>query len=198
MSNISKIAQEFPVLADSVDDMQRRLEGAVKQLKHNLGGLRTGRPSASLLDDVRVEAYGDDKKIKEIGAISIPDSRTLMVKIWDKALVKSVEKVVRESGLGLNPVAEGDTIRVSIPDLTGEQRKLMAKKSEEHGEKAKVAVRMIRQSVMESLKKMEKAKELSEDESKSAAKKLQSEFDGVVGEVDKLVAAKVSEIIGGS
>lgn len=178
-----------------LNDLKRRMDGAIESFRKELAGLRTGRASANLLEPVSVEAYGSRMHLKEVGTVSVPEPRLITVQVWDRGMVKAVEKAIRESGLGLNPQTEGQTIRVPIPDLNQERRQELAKVANKYAEQARVAVRNVRRDGMDMLKKMEKASELTQDEHKSWADKVQSLTDQHIKMVDEALASKEKEIM---
>ena len=177
-------------------DLSRRMHGAVEALKHDLGGLRTGRASISLLEPVHVEVYGANMPLNQVATISVPEPRMLSVQVWDKSNVGPVEKAIRSAGLGLNPISEGQTLRLPIPDLTEERRKELAKLAGQYAEKAKIAVRNVRRDGMDVLKTDEKKHEISEDERKRLEGEVQKLTDETVAEIDAAAAAKEKEILG--
>ena len=177
-------------------DLSRRMHGAVEALKHDLGGLRTGRASISLLEPVTVEVYGASMPLNQVATISVPEPRMLSVQVWDKSNVGPVEKAIRSAGLGLNPISEGQTLRLPIPDLTEERRKELAKLAGQYAEKAKIAVRNVRRDGMDALKTDEKKHEISEDERKRMEGEVQKLTDDTVAEIDAAAAAKEKEILG--
>ena len=176
-------------------DIQRRMHGAVEALKHDLGGLRTGRASVSLLDPVVVEVYGANMPINQVATVSAPEPRLLSVQVWDRSNVTPIEKAIRSAGLGLNPITDGQNIRLPIPDLTEERRKELAKLAGQYAEKARVAVRNVRRDGMDSLKADEKKHEISEDEHKRLGTEVQKMTDDTVAEIDAAAAAKEKEIL---
>jgi ribosome recycling factor len=176
-------------------DIQRRMHGAVEALKHDLGGLRTGRASVTLLEPVHVEVYGANMPINQVATISAPEPRMLTVQVWDRSNVGLVEKAIRSAGLGLNPVTEGQNIRLPIPDLTEERRKELAKLAGQYAEKAKIAARNVRRDAMDSLKQDEKKHEISEDERKRLETEVQKITDETIGEIDAAAAHKEKEIL---
>jgi ribosome recycling factor len=176
-------------------DIQRRMNGAVEALQHDLGGLRTGRASTSLLDPVTVEVYGARMPINQVASISAPEPRMLSVQVWDKSNVGPVEKAIRSAGLGLNPVTDGTTLRLPIPDLTEERRKELAKLASQYAEKARIAVRNVRRDGMDALKQDEKKHEISEDERKRLEAEVQKLTDDTIKDVDAAAAAKEKEIL---
>ena len=176
-------------------DIQRRMHGAVEALKHDLGGLRTGRASTSLLEPITVEVYGSHMPIMQVASISAPEPRMLSVQVWDRSNVGAVEKAIRSSGLGLNPVTDGTTLRLPIPDLTEERRKELAKLTHQYAEKARIAVRNVRRDGMEALKTDEKKHEISQDEQKRLEVEVQKMTDEAIKEIDSAMAAKEKEIL---
>ena len=181
--------------AYSKADIQRRMTGAVDALRHDLGGLRTGRASISLLEPVHVEVYGANMPLNQVATISVPEPRMLSVQVWDRSNVNAVEKAIRSAGLGLNPISEGQTLRLPIPDLTEERRKELAKLAGQYAEKAKIAVRNVRRDGMDLLKQDEKKHEISEDERKRGETEVQKLTDDTIKEIDGVAAAKEKEIM---
>ncbi len=176
-------------------DLERRMEGAVSALQAELLGLRTGRASINLLDSVQVEAYGSKVPMSQVGSVSVMDSRMLAVNIWDKTIVGAADKAIREAGLGLNPVMDGQTLRIPIPPLNEERRVELTKVAGKYGEAARVSVRNVRRDGMDALKKMEKDNELSEDELRSMSDEVQKLTDTYVKNVDETLKAKEAEIM---
>ena len=179
----------------SKSDIERRMQGAVDSLKSDLGGLRTGRANTSLLDPVVCEVYGAMMPLSQVATVSAPEPRMLSVQVWDKSNLTAVEKGIAKANLGLNPMIDGQTLRLPLPDLTEERRKDLAKLAGEYGEKAKIAIRNVRRDGMESLKEDEKKKEISEDDRKRAEDEVQKLTDKYVADTDTAVAAKVKEIL---
>lgn len=177
-------------------DLERRMHGAVESLKHDLSGLRTGRANVSLLDPVTVEVYGAHMPLNQVATVSAPEPRMLSIQVWDKSNVGPVDKAVRSAGLGLNPIVDGQTLRLPIPDLTEERRKELAKLAGQYAEKARVAARNVRRDGMDSLKTDEKKGELSEDERKRGEVEVQKLTDATIAEIDATAAAKEKEILG--
>lgn len=177
-------------------DLERRMNGAVESLKHDLGGLRTGRAATTLLEPVTVEVYGAHMPLNQVATVSVPEPRMLSVQVWDKSNVGPVEKAIRSAGLGLNPINDGQTLRLPIPDLTEERRKELAKLAGQYAEKARIAVRNVRRDGMDSLKADEKKGEISEDEQKRLEAEVQKLTDSIVAEIDAAAAAKEKEILG--
>ena len=178
-----------------VDDLERRMNGAIEVLRKEFAGLRTGRASPSLLEPVTVEAYGAQMPISQLGTIAVSDPRTLTVQVWDKSLVGATEKAVRDAGLGLNPMSEGQVVRVPIPELNEERRQELSRVAGKYAEQAKVAVRNVRRDGMDKLKRMEKDGELSQDDHHLWADEIQETTDGRVEAIDEMVAQKQQEIM---
>ena len=178
-----------------INELKRRMQGATQALKHELGGLRTGRAAASMLEPVQVDAYGTHMPLNQLATISVPEPRLLSVQVWDRSNVGPVERAIRNAGLGINPVTDGQNIRLPIPDLTEERRKELAKLAHQYAEKAKVAVRNVRRDGMDALKSDEKKKEISEDEHKRLDTEVQKLTDDAIKEIDEILAAKDKEIL---
>lgn len=178
-----------------IPELTKRMEGALATLAKEFGGLRTGRASTNLLDTVQVEAYGSMLPMNQVGNVTAPEARLLVVNVWDKTMVKAVEKAIRESDMGLNPAADGQTIRVPIPAPSEERRKEMAKIAHKYAEAAKVAVRNVRRDGMDELKKQEKDKKISEDEQRTQSEKVQKLTDDFIKKVDELMTAKEKDIM---
>ena len=178
-----------------INDIQRRMNGAFEVLKDEFGGLRTGRASPALLEPIQVDAYGSKMPMNQVGTISAPDARLLSVQVWDKELVTSVEKAIRESDLGLNPQTEGNVVRVPVPQLSEERRAEMAKVAGKYAEQARVAVRNVRRDGIDMLKKMEKDGEISQDEQHAWADEIQELTDKTIKEIDEAVKVKEEEIM---
>lgn len=176
-------------------DIERRMTGAVEALKGDLSGLRTGRANTSLLDPVQVEVYGSMMPLNQVATVSAPEPRMLSVQVWDKSNLIAVEKGIAHANLGLNPMIDGQTLRLPMPDLTEERRKELAKLAGQYAEKAKVAIRNVRRDAMESLKADEKKKEISEDERKRLEDEVQKLTDKHVAETDEAAAKKEQEIL---
>jgi ribosome recycling factor len=172
-----------------------RMDKAVLALKDDFSGLRTGRASASLLDQIMVDAYGSSMPLNSCAAVSVPEPRLISVNVWDKGLVVSVEKAIRTSDLGLNPVTDGTTLRIPIPPLTEERRRDLVKIAGKYAETQRVAVRNVRREAMDDLKKAEKASEISEDEEKKGGTEVQGFTDSAIKRIDELLKAKEAEIM---
>ena len=176
-------------------DIERRMNGAVESLKSDLGGLRTGRANTSLLDPVMVEVYGSMMPLNQVATVSAPEPRMLSVQVWDKPNVTAVEKGIAKANLGLNPMIDGQNVRLPMPDLTQERRKELAKLAGQYAEQAKIAIRNVRRDGMEALKEDEKKKEISEDERKRGEDEVQKLTDKYVAECDTVAAQKEKEIL---
>jgi ribosome recycling factor len=176
-------------------DIERRMNGAVESLKSDLSGLRTGRANVALLDPVVCEVYGAMMPLNQVATVSAPEPRMLSVQVWDRSNLTAVEKGIAHANLGLNPMIDGQTIRLPIPDLTEERRRDLAKLAGQYAEKAKVAIRNVRRDGMEALKEDEKKKEISEDERKRAEEEVQKLTDKYVAETDAAAANKEKEIM---
>jgi ribosome recycling factor len=176
-------------------DLERRMKGAVESLRHDLGGLRTGRANVTLLDPVNVEVYGSHMPLNQVATVSAPEPRMLTVQVWDKSNIGPVEKAIRSAGLGLNPINDGNTLRLPIPDLTEERRKELAKLAHTYAEKARIAIRNVRRDGMDNLKTDENKKEISEDERKRCETEVQKLTDEMIKAADEVAAAKEKEIL---
>ncbi len=178
-----------------IDDLERRMNGAIEVLRKQFAGLRTGRASPSLLEPVSVEAYGTQMPINQLGTIAVSDPRMLTVQVWDKSLVGATEKAVRDAGLGLNPMSEGQVVRVPIPELNEERRQELSRVAGKYAEQAKVAVRNVRRDGMEKIKRMEKDGELSQDDHHLWSAEIQENTDGHVKSIDEMVVQKQQDIM---
>ncbi|MGB6175056.1 MAG: ribosome recycling factor [Methylocella sp.] len=178
-----------------ISDLSRRMQGAVATLKHELGGLRTGRASASLVEPVHVEAYGQTMALNQLATISVPEPRILSVHVWDKAMVGAVDKAIRNANLGLSPTVEGQFLRIRIPELNEQRRKEMAKVAHRYAEEARIAVRHVRRDGLDMLKKLLKDKSIGEDDEKRHESEVQKLTDQFVGEIDSALSAKETEIM---
>ena len=177
-----------------LDDLERRMKGAASVLKTELSGLRTGRASVNLLEPIVVEAYGQSMPINQVGTVSVPEPRMLSVQVWDKSMVSAVEKAIRESNIGINPVVDGQLLRLPIPELNQERRQEMVKIAHSYSENAKVAVRHVRKDGMDQCKKAEKDG-MSEDEVKIYQDEIQDLTNKYVAEIDKMLEGKETEIM---
>jgi ribosome recycling factor len=178
------------------NDINRRMHGALENLKHDLAGLRTGRASTALLDPIQVEVYGANMPINQVATVSVPEPRLISVQVWDKSNLSAVEKAIRNAGLGINPITDGQLIRLPIPDLTEERRKELAKLASQYAEKARIAVRNVRRDGMDALKTDEKKKDISEDEHKRLDTEVQKMTDDTIKEIDAAAHSKEQEILG--
>jgi len=178
-----------------INELKRRMQGATQSLKHELGGLRTGRAAASMLEPVQVEAYGSHMPLNQVATVSVPEPRLLSVQVWDKTMVKAVEKAIVDSNLGLSPATEGQVLRLRIPELNEERRKELVKVAHKYAEAAKVAVRHVRRDGLDAIKKLEKNHEISEDDQKRLDNEVQKATDAVTAEIDQLLAGKEKEIL---
>ena len=176
-------------------DIKRRMDGAISALKTEFSSLRTGRAHAAILDNVTVEAYGAQTPLNQVGAINVPEPRMLTVNVWDKTLVAAVERALRESSLGINPVVDGQTIRIPMPPLTEERRVELTKVAGTYTESAKIAVRNVRRDGMETLKSLEKSSDISEDEQKSSSEDVQKATDDHIAAIDEALKTKIEEIM---
>ena len=179
----------------STADLNRRMHGALEALRHDLAGLRTGRASTALVDGIHVEVYGSNMPLNQLATVSTPEPRLLSVQVWDRSNVQPVEKAIRNAGLGINPIVDGQVIRLPIPELTEERRKELAKLVGQYAEKARIAVRNVRRDGMDHLKQDEKKHEISEDERKRLETEVQKLTDDVIKEVDEAAHAKEKEIL---
>lgn len=178
-----------------LDDLGRRMNGAFDVLQQEFAGLRTGRASAAILDPVIVDAYGSQMPINQLGTVSVPEPRLIGVQVWDKGLVASVEKAIRNSGLGLNPLVEGQLLRIPIPELNEERRQELQKVAGKYSEQARVAVRNVRRDGMETLKQLERDKEMGKDDLKLFSDEVQEMTDGVIKKIDESLAKKERDIM---
>lgn len=178
-----------------LNEYRRRMDGAVASLKTEFSGLRTGRANPALLDNITVSAYGSEMPLNQVGSISVPEPRMLTVSVWDKTAVASVERAIRESSLGLNPVVDGQTLRIPLPPLTEERRKELVKIAGQYSESAKVAVRNVRRDAMDTLKRLEKDGHMGEDEQKAHSSDVQKATDDVISNIDSALEEKSAEIM---
>jgi ribosome recycling factor len=176
-------------------DVKRRMAGAVTALKNDLGGLRTGRASAALLDPINVDAYGAALPISQVATVSTPEARLISVQVWDRGMVGAVERAIRDSNLGLSPQTEGQVIRLRIPEMNEQRRKEMVKVAHKYTEEARVAARHVRRDAMDLLKKLEKAGDMSEDDQTRSADNVQKATDQTIVEIDGILASKEKEIL---
>jgi len=181
--------------AIDLKDLERRMEGAVASLKNDLAGLRTGRASISLLDPVTVEAYGQSMPLNQLGTVTVPEARTVAVQVWDKSMVGAVEKAIRESDLGLNPITDGMNLRIPLPELNEERRRELVKVAHQYAEHSRVAVRHVRRDGMDGLKQAEKDSSIGQDEARSMSDKVQKATDDKISEIDEVLTTKEKEIM---
>jgi len=176
-------------------DLRRRMDGAIEVLRKEFGGLRTGRASASLLEPVVVAAYGGTVPLNQVASVNVPEPRMISVQVWDRNVVKAVDRAIREAGLGLNPQTEGQVIRVPIPELNEERRRELTRVAAKYAEDARVAVRKVRQHGMEALRRLEKNSEISQDEHRKLEKDIQHLTDDHIKRIDETLAQKDKEIL---
>ena len=178
-----------------LDDVKRRMQGAIGALKHDLGGLRTGRASPSLLEPIHVDAYGSMLPLNQVANVSVPEPRLLSVQVWDRGMVAAVEKAIRTSDLGLNPQTEGQVIRLRIPEMNEQRRKELVKVAHKYAEEARIAIRHVRRDGIDLLKKLKKDGAMSEDDERRQEEQVQKATDQTVEEIDQVLAAKEKEIM---
>jgi ribosome recycling factor len=178
-----------------IDDLQRRMSGALEVLRKEYAGLRTGRASASLVEPIVVEAYDTEMPLNQVATISVPEPRMISIQVWDKSTVKAVEKAIQNAGLGLNPIIDGQNLRIPIPELNEERRVELAKVAGKYAEQAKVSVRNVRRDGMDTLKKMERAGDLSEDDAQIWSDEIQQMTDDTIKQITETHEAKESEIL---
>src|SRR5882762_6843899 len=177
------------------EDVKRRMKGAVATLKTEFAGLRTGRANTAILDPVQVSAYGNPMPVNQIGTVSAPEPRLLTVQVWDRSLVKAVDKAIRDAGLGLNPQMDGQLLRIPIPELNEERRRELAKLAAKYAEAARVAVRNVRRDGMDHLKRLEKDHKISQDDQHTKGDELQKLTDAHIKDIDAALHAKEQEIM---
>jgi ribosome recycling factor len=176
-------------------DLQRRMDGAVSAFKHDLASLRTGRASSNLLDPVMVSAYGASMPINQVATVSVPEPRMIAVSVWDKQMVGAVDRAIRESNLGFNPIMDGTTLRIPLPELNEQRRKELVKIAHQYAEQARVAARHVRRDGMDALKKAEKDGDLSQDDVRIRTDKVQKMTDDTITAIDAALAEKEAEIM---
>ncbi len=184
-------------MADNTDlnELKRRMDGAINAFKGDIASLRTGRASANILDPVNVEAYGSRVPLNQVANITIPEPRMLSVSVWDKSMVSAVDRAIRESNLGLNPIMDGQNLRIPLPELNEERRRSLVKVAHEYAEKAKVAIRNVRRDGMDGLKKAEKDGALGQDETRAKSDRVQKMTDESISDIDRLLIDKEKEIM---
>ncbi|HTO32665.1 MAG TPA: ribosome recycling factor [Pararhizobium sp.] len=178
-----------------LNDLKRRMDGAITAFKSDIASLRTGRASANVLDPVMVEAYGSRVPLNQVANITVPEARMLGVSIWDKSMVNAVDRAIRESNLGLNPIVDGQNLRIPLPELNEERRRSLVKVAHDYAEKAKIAVRNVRRDGMDSLKKAEKDGDIGQDVSRGQSEKVQKITDDMISDIDRLLGEKEKEIM---
>ena len=178
-----------------LDDLERRMDGAMTALRQEFLTLRTGRASASMLEPIMVDAYGSMMPLNQVATVSVPESRMLSVQVWDRSMAAAVEKAIRESSLGLNPMAEGQIIRGPLPELNEERRRELSKVAHQYAEQARVAVRHVRRDGIELLRKLEKDGDMGQDDARTETDRVQKATDDAIAEIDQLVGAKEQEIM---
>jgi ribosome recycling factor len=176
-------------------DLQRRMDGAIGAFKHDLASLRTGRASANLLDPIQVQAYGAPMPINQVATVTVPEPRMISVSVWDKQLVGAVDRAIRESNLGFNPIVDGTNLRIPLPELNEQRRKELVKIAHQYAESAKVAARHVRRDGMENAKKAEKDGEISQDDSRVQSERVQKLTDDTIASIDSLLSEKEAEIM---
>lgn len=179
----------------NLDDLRRRMQGAITSYQGELASIRTGRASSSMLDPVVVSVYGAEMPINQVATVTVPEARMLMVQVWDRGSVQAVDRAIREANLGLNPIVEGATMRIPIPELNRERRQELVKVAHKYSEAARVSVRHVRRDGLDGAKKEEKDGKVSQDEHRIFTEKVQKLTDETIAEIDKLVAAKEAEIL---
>jgi ribosome recycling factor len=184
-------------MSEGIDlkELKRRMDGAISAFKSDIASLRTGRASANILDPVTVEAYGSRMPLNQVANITVPEARMLGVSVWDKSMVGAVERAIRESNLGLNPIIDGQNLRIPLPELNEERRKSLVKVAHDYAEKAKVAIRHVRRDGMDDLKKAEKDGVIGQDDSRAQSDRVQKMTDETISDVDRLLAEKEKEIM---
>ena len=175
-------------------DLKRRMQGAISVLRTELAGLRTGRASISLLEPIHVNAYGSSMPLNQLATVSVPEPRMLTVQVWDRATVQAVDRAIRESNLGLNPILEGQLLRIPIPELNAERRQELVKVAHRYAEQARVAVRHVRRDGLDHLKKEEKDGGIGEDQHHSIAEQIQNLTNEMIAEIDQILVQKEAEI----
>lgn len=187
-------AQEPTEEIMDISDLNRRMQGAIAALKSELAGLRTGRASANLVEPITVEAYGTTMPLNQVATVSVPEPRMISIQVWDRSMIQPVERAIRESSLGLNPVVEGQLLRIPIPELNAERRQELVKVAHKYAEQARVAARHVRRDGLDQLKKEEKGGGVSEDDQKKLADEVQKLTDSTISEIDGILATKEDEI----
>ena len=179
----------------NLTDYRKRMDGALSSLRSEFTGIRTGRAHTALLDNITVSAYGAETPLNQVASVSVPESRMLLVSVWDKTQVEAVDKALRTSNLGINPIMDGQTLRIPMPPLTEERRRDLTKVASQYSENAKIAVRNVRRDAMDALKKAEKSGDMSEDEQKAHITDVQKATDDVIAEIESTLESKSAEIM---
>ncbi|MCA0276451.1 MAG: ribosome recycling factor [Proteobacteria bacterium] len=182
-------------MSTDYNDLQRRMEGAINAFKHDLASLRTGRASSNLLDPIHVMAYGSPMPLNQVATVSVPEPRMISVSVWDKSMVGAVDRAIRESNLGFNPIVDGTNLRIPLPELNEQRRKELVKIAHTYAENAKVATRHVRRDGMDALKKAEKDGDISQDDQRVQSDKVQKLTDDTISQIDSLLAGKEAEIM---
>ena len=184
-------------MSNSIDfnDMQRRMDGAISAYRNDLASLRTGRASANLLDPIHVDAYGTSMPVNQVATVTVPEPRMISVSVWDKQMVGAVDRAIRESNLGFNPIMDGTTLRIPLPELTEDRRRQLVKIAHQYAEQARVAVRHVRRDGMEQIKKAEKDGDISQDDSRVHSDRVQKLTDDTIASIDSLLGEKEAEIL---
>jgi ribosome recycling factor len=184
-------------MSEGVDlkDLKRRMEGAIHAFKTDLASLRTGRASVNLLDPIQVEAYGNLMPLNQVATLSVPEPRMISVSVWDRSMIQAVDRAIRESNLGFNPIVDGQNLRIPVPELNQERRKELARIAHQYAESARVAARNVRRDGMDHLKKAEKDGEISQDEMRQGTERVQKMTDETIAEIDRMLADKEAEIM---
>ncbi len=183
------------VTTHDLNELKRRMQGALQSFKQELSGLRTGRATAAMLDPVQVEAYGTQMPLNQLATVSVPEPRLLSVQVWDKSMVRPVEKAIVDANLGLSPATEGQVLRLRIPELNEDRRKELVKVAHKYAEAARVAVRHVRRDGLDVLKKLEKDHKISKDDHDRESEQVQKTTDQSISEIDHMLAAKEKEIL---
>ena len=178
-----------------MSEIKRRMDGALEALRREFAGLRTGRASVHLLDPVVVKAYGNEMPLVQVGTVNVPEPRMITVQVWDRSLVSAVERAIRDAGLGVNPMSDGQLVRVPIPELSQERRQELTKIAHKYAEQARVAIRNVRRDGMDALKKLEKDHKISQDEHRQRSDDVQKATDQHIKTVDEALAQKEKEIM---
>lgn len=182
-------------MSSNYNDLQRRMEGAITAFKSDLASLRTGRASSNLLDPIQVQAYGSAMPLNQVATVSVPEPRMISVSVWDKSMVGAVDRAIRESNLGFNPIVDGTNLRIPLPELNEQRRKELVKIAHTYAENAKVAARHVRRDGMDVLKKEEKDGDISQDDHRVQSEKVQKLTDDTISQIDSLLAGKEAEIM---